>query len=383
MDRSIVILGGGFGGLTSANELRARLGKEHTITLVDKKPKFFMGLAKLWILSGRREFGEGSRDLKLLERKGIKVLEGEVQRIDTSAKVVKTDESELAFDYLIIALGADLAPENLAGFPENAHNLYTVEGVAKLREELQKFNEGKLLVMISGMPFKCPSAPYEATMLMDEILRRREVRNNVDIQIYTPEPQPLPVAGPAVGAQVKAFLSERNIGFNPGSKPKEIDGKNRIVAFDNGNKAKYDLLVGVPTHVVPKVIRDSGLAGPVGWIPVDKKTLQTNVQNIYGIGDCASIMTANNLLVPKLGILAEEEAKVVSRNITNQIQGIESRIQFEGRGTCFVEVGGGRACLAQGDFIAEPAPRIVLDSPSIQAFDLKKEFEASRLAAWF
>jgi sulfide:quinone oxidoreductase len=383
VNNSVVILGGGFGGLAAANGLRARLGREDTITLVDRKPKFFMGLAKLWVLSGRRQLFEGSRDLKRLENKGIKVLVQNVQKIDTVAKVVKMDNDELPFDYLIIALGADLAPENLSGFSENAHNLYTVEGAAKLRNAIQEFNEGKLVVMISAMPFKCPSAPYEAAMLIDEMIRRRKVRDKVDIQIYTPEPQPLPVAGPTVGNQIKNFLSERNIGFNPGSKPSNIDGKEKLVNFDNGKKANYDLLVGVPIHVAPKVIKDSGLAGPAGWIPVDKKTLQTNVPNIYAVGDCASIMTANNLLLPRLGILAEEEAKVVSSNIANQIGGEEMRTHFEGRGTCFVEVGEDRACLAQGDFLAEPSPKIFLDSPSTKALELKKEFEASRLATWF
>jgi sulfide:quinone oxidoreductase len=383
LGKSILILGGGFGGLTSANELRARLGSEHTITLVDKKAKFFMGLAKLWILSGRRELGEGSRDLKLLERKGVKVLEEEVRRIDVSAKLVRTDKDELSFDYLIVALGADLASENLPGFRENAFNFYTVEGAYKLREALQELDKGKVVVVVSAIPFKCPSAPYEAAMLMDEMLRQRWVRNNVDIQIYTPEPQPLPVAGETVGDRVKAFLSERNIGFNPNLKPKKIDGKSKVLNFDNGKRINYDLVAGVPVHVVPKVIKESGLAGPSGWIPVNKRTLQTNVPNIYAIGDCASFMTANSFLVPRLGILAEEEAKIVSTNIANEIVRNDTRVQFEGHGTCFIEVGGGRACLAQGDFLAEPAPKIVIDFPSTQALALKKEFEAFRLAAWF
>lgn len=380
---STVILGGGFGGLTAANELRRQLGKEHKITLVDKKPQFLMGFAKLWVLSGRRKPGEGVGDLKLLEAKGIKFVESEVTSIDLSRKKVTTETGDFSFDYLIIALGADLSPGSVPGFSESAHNLYTVEGAAKLGEQLQRFGEGRLVVLISAMPFKCPSAPYEAAMLMDEMLRNRGVREKVDIQIFTPEPQPLPVAGPAVGAQVKTLLTERGIGFNPGSKPKEIDAMGKSISFENGMKANYDLLAGVPTHVVPKVVKDSGLAGPAGWIPVDKRTLQTNVPNVYAVGDVAAVMTANNLLMPRLGVLAEEEAKVVARNIANQVQGIGMKSQFEGRGMCFVEVGGGKASLAQGEFLAEPAPKIELTSPTIEALEMKREFEASRLATWF
>lgn len=275
--RSILILGGGFGGLTTANELRRQLGKEHKITLVDRKDRFFMGLAKLWVLSGRRQPGEGTGDLNLLRAKGIRFVQSEVMRIDVGLKRVTTGTEDLSFDYLIIALGADLRPEGVPGFTEAAHNLYTVEGAAELRDRLTKFDQGRLMVMISAMPCKCPSAPYEAAMLMDEMLRKRGVRERVDLEIFTPEPQPLPIAGPAVGAQVRSLLSERGIGFNPGSKPKEIDSQGKSVTFENGTKASYDLLAGVPPHVVPKVIGDSKLAGPTGWIPVERRTLQTQV----------------------------------------------------------------------------------------------------------
>jgi len=380
---SIVILGGGFGGLTAANELRRLLGKEHRITLIDKKHQFLMGFAKLGILSGAREPGEGTGDLRRLDAKGIKFVESEITRIDVSRRSATTERGDFPFDRLVIALGADLSPTSVPGFSEGAYNLYAAEGAAELRKRLQRFDEGKLLVMISAMPFKCPSAPYEAAMRMDEMLRKRVVRSKVDIQVFTPESQPLPVAGPAVGAQVRSLLTERGIGFNPGHKPKEIDAKAKSVSFENGTTVNYDLLAGVPVHVVPKVVKDSGLAGPSGWIPVDKRTLQTNLPNVYAVGDVASVMTANNLLMPRLGILAEEEAKVVARNIASQLLGNEAKTLFEGRGMCFVEIGRGMASLAQGEFLSDPAPRIMLASPTAEALEMKRDFEASRLAKWF
>jgi sulfide:quinone oxidoreductase len=381
--KSIVILGGGFGGLTAANDLRLQLGKEHRVTVIDKKSQFFMGLAMLWVLSGQRRPWEKAGDLTRLNAKGIRFIESEVTRIDTYSKRVSTTDGEIPFDYLIMALGADQSPESVPGFAAGALDLYTVEGAAELYERLKKFDHGKLMVMISAVPLKCPSAPYEAAMLMDEMLRKKGVRDKIDIQVFTPEPQPLPIAGPTVGAQVMSLLSEKGIGFNPRSKPKEIDAKSRTVTFENGTKANYDLLAGVPTHVVPNVTRNSTLAGPSGWIPVDRGTLQTRIPDIFAIGDVAQVMTANNLPMPKLGTLAEEEAKVVARNIVHALFGEESRTRYEGNGTCFVEVGGGKACLARGEFLAHPAPRVVLDRPTVEALELKRSFEASRMAEWF
>jgi len=380
---STVVLGGGFGGLTAANELRQRLGKEHQVVVIDREPQFSMGLAKLWVLSGRREYGEGARDRSLLEAKGIKFVEAEAIRIDAAGRRVVTTVGDFGFDYLIIALGADLLPESVNGFTAGAINFYTFEGAAELRDRLRELETGRLVVMVSSAPFKCPSAPYEAAMLMDAVARERGVRGGVDIQIFTPEPQPLPMAGPLVGSQVRALLIERGIRFNPDSKPKLIDARRRRVYFENGAEAEYDLLAGVPGHAVPKVIRDSGLAGPSGWIPVEGKSLRTGVPNVFAVGDVAGVKMANGLLMPKLGMLAEQEGAVVAKNIANELVGIGARSEFDGHGTCFVEVGGGRACPARGEFLAEPSPRVLFEPPTAEAFTQKKEFEASRLAAWF
>lgn len=381
--RSILILGGGFGGLTAANDLRKRLGREHKITVVDKQPRFVMGLSKLWILTGRKSLGEVSGDLNLLNSKGIRFVQAEVTQIDARRRKVSTTAGEIPFDYLIIALGADLSPGSVPGFSEGAYNFYSVEGAAKLAERLKEFNSGKLMVLVSSTPFKCPTAPYEASMMIYDMLRKKGVTGEVHIEIYTPEPQPLLVAGPEMGARVRALLTERGIVFNPVSKPKEIDPNVRTVTFENGTKAGYDLLAGVPAHVVPQVIKDSWLSGPAGWIPVDKNTLQTKIPNVFAIGDVAVVTMANNLPMPKVGVLAEEEAKVVAANIALDIHGSEMKEEFGGLGTCFVEVGGGQATLIRGAFLAEPAPRIMLDPPSAATLQLKEQFEVQHLSAWF
>lgn len=381
----ILILGGGFGGITAANQLRERLGKEHQIIMIDKKSSFLMGLAKLWILSGQREPGDQTRDLKMLEKKGIRIVQSEIRKIDTAAKTVATTTRDFKFRYLIIALGAETSPEAVPGFVEGAYDLYdeSLRGVLRLREALRKFDGGRTLLTIFGLPFKCPPAPYEAAFLIDEILRKKGARDKTDFQFFTPEPFPLPVGGATAGTVVKNLLAERNIYYNPGRKPKQVDPKNKSVAFEDGTVVKYDLLVGVPIHTVPKVVRESGLAGPSGWIPVDKRTLQTSWPNIYAVGDVAGVMTANNLLLPRSGILAEEEAKVVANNIATNLLGRGEFRKFEGEGTCFLEVGEGKAALVEGKFLAEPLPKVQVSQPSTDALQIKKEFESSRIDSWF
>ncbi len=380
---TVLILGGGFGGLTVATELRRRLAREHRIVLVDRRPSFYMGLAKLWVLSGHRAIEPGTRELAQLERKGIEVVQATVTGIRTGDTTVTTTAGDLTYDYLIIALGADLAPERIPGFAEAAHNLYDLEGVGRLRTAIERFDGGRLLLVIFATPFKCPPAPYEASLLIHDLLERRGVRGRTEVAFFTPEPQPLPVAGPVTGETVKRWLAEAKIGYRPKRKPTAVDPGEKIVIFEDGAREKYDLLVGVPPHRVSTVVEQSGLAGPAGWIPVDRQTLRLRDPGVFAIGDVAAVMTANHLLLPRAGIFAEQEGMVVAQNIAAEISGLPPTERFEGRGYCFMEVGGGKASLVEGEFFAEPQPTLTLPAPSVENFERKKEFERSRLQAWF
>src|SRR5215216_5753614 len=117
--KQVLILGAGFGGLASANLLRKSLQKEECqITVIDKNQYFMMGLVNLWILSGTRRLENSQVALNNLETKGIKFLNDEIIRIDPSQNNVttKTNHNKLQYDYLIIALGAELAPKLIDGF---------------------------------------------------------------------------------------------------------------------------------------------------------------------------------------------------------------------------------------------------------------------------
>ena len=160
--KTIVILGGGVGGLVTANELRERLGKEHRVILVDREGRHIFWPSLLWVQVGLRDPDKIVRDLARLEKKGIEVLKGEVESIDPERKTVRVDNAELAADYVVISLGAQLAPEKIPGLAEGGHNLYSLEGATAIRDSLKKVDEGRVVVLTAGIPYKCPAAPYEA-----------------------------------------------------------------------------------------------------------------------------------------------------------------------------------------------------------------------------
>jgi sulfide:quinone oxidoreductase len=381
MGTNVLILGAGFGGLAAAHELRNGLGTEHKITIVDKQPLFFMGLTKLWVLDGRRAVGDGPGNRTRLSQKGIDFVEGEVASIDVQGKIVQVGKQKLGFDYLVIALGADYSPAATPGFLQYAKNLYTESGCAEIRDELRSINSGSITILVCGLPFKCPPAPYEAAFIIDSLLRGRGVRGSVSMQIVSPEPHPLTILGPEAGKGVTDLLSERGIGYHPSERVKEI--RPGIIFTESGKQFAQTLILAVPTHIAPLVVKKAGLLDQSGWIPVDPKTLATSYAAVYAIGDCAAAKIPRGQLLPRAGILAEEEGKVVAANLIREITGGGSRQEFRGEGVCFMETGDGKAAPVRANFYAEPVPKWEFTPPSAEGFRGKQQFVEDRMKDWF
>ena len=381
MGKHILILGAGFGGLTAAHELRKRLGVEHRVTVVDKQPLFFMGLTKLWVLDGRRSVGDRPGNRSLLAQKGIDFLEGEVAGISVEDKFVQVGRQKLAYDYLIIALGADYSMSAPPGLVKHAKNLYLESGCAEIRDELRSIDSGNITILVCGLPFKCPPAPYEAAFLIDDLLRTRGVRGRVAMRMVTPEPHPLPILGVEAGKIVTKLLTEREIDYHPSERVKEI--RPGIMLTESGKQFSQTLLLAVPAHVAPAVVKSAGLVDQSGWIPVNPKTLATEHPDVYAIGDCAGPRTVKGQLLPRAGILAEEQGKIVAANLTREIGGDARREEFQGRGVCFMEVGGGRAAPVKANFYAEPTPTWEVTHPNAEGFREKQQFVEDRMKAWF
>lgn len=382
MDR-IVILGGGFAGLTLAHELEP-LAKEGQVdvVLVDRNDRFMMGLTKQWVLVGRRSAAEGERAYASLQAKHVQFVHDDLVAIDLAARTVRTRSRRLPYDHLVVALGAELAPELVPGFVEGAYNLYDLPSVLRLRSALAHLDEGTVVVAVTATPFKCPPGPYEYALLIADILEGQGVGNRVQILITTPEPRPLPVANVAAGEAIKAMLAGRGIDARFGFKPKGIDAASRTIAYENGEHLEYAILAAVPPHRAPKVVRDAGLADASGFVPVELGTFRSSVPDIYAVGDVATMKLPNGNPHPKAGVFAEAQAHVVARNLAASIAGGEPAT-YPGRGVCFVDTGHGTAAAAEIDIFAEGGPHVRIETPSREGLEGKRQFEAERFRVWF
>ena len=390
--KRILILGAGFGGLTTANILRKNLSlysNEHQISIVDSKDYFIMGLVNLWILSGTRTLEDSKVALSRLENKGIRYLNGKIEAIDPVSRTVTikgTSTLRLEYDYLVIALGAEFALENVKGFLENGgFNLYDAEQVPKLREKILSLKKGRIAICITSLPYKCPPAPFEASLLINNILVKNGTRDSIKIDIYAPTPIALPVAGSKVSQDVISLLNDSHINFHPLHKIKTVLDK-KIIEFENGNKVEYDLLVAIPPHRVPEVIRNSNLIKEgQNWIKVDRFSLKTDYQNVFAIGDVNEIKVNENVAIPKAGVFAEAQAKVVSQQIIDDILNNRDKLsssKFDGKGFCFMEVGDMKAGYVSADFYNKAGPVTLLEPPSKESYEKKLDFEKSKISEW-
>ena len=375
----VVILGGGFGGLSAANEIRNTISSsEVKITVIDKKDWFMVGFAKLWIINGTRTFENSIGSLNGLQKKEIEFIKDKIISINLEYKNVETKSKTISFDFLIISMGAVLTPQKIPGLEENGYNLYDHNQLSEIHEKLQNIKSGKIAISIMGMPYKCPPAPFEASLLIDFMLRKRGIRNSVQIDFYSPAPITLPAAGSEVSKQILELVHSEEIIFHNSSKIKSVQNKKLI--FEN-NEADFDLLLAIPPHIAPKVIYDSGLAKEPGFIPIDRDC-KTPIENVFAVGDVTSLSVAENMAVPKAGIFAEGEGITVAKNIISKIQSKEETTLFDGKGGCFIESGRDTASVIEVDMFTNDKPSTNLTESTSDNLSKKIEFEKERLSKW-
>lgn len=384
-----VILGGGFGGLAAANALRRALPGAHAVTMIDPTRRFLVGAGKTWVMLGERKFEEVSADRARLLEPGVALLAAEATAIDLAGRTVQTTAGSVRWDYLVIALGATLRLDAVPGL-DGAHTFYTVEGAEKLRPVLADFTDGEIALLIPKAPFKCPPAPYEAAMLLHEYFAKRGRGEAVRLKLYTVEGTPMATAGPEMGQYIRGELASRGIGFFPQKAVARVDQGGRKIEFADGTSAGFDLLIAVPPHEAPAIVKAANLLGPSGWIAVDPKTLEVKAVptegRVYAVGDITSVPLPGRfkpdvpLSLPKAGVMAAAQGEVVGQRIAAQINGQNPTAVFAGEGFCYLELGGACAVKANGAFFSLPHPVMNKQPPSAEQLADKLAWVARNLA---
>jgi sulfide:quinone oxidoreductase len=354
----IVVIGGGVGGTLAANLLARKLRREidhrdATVTVIDERGEHVYQPGFMYIAMGH-ERPEALRrtERSLLDRR-VALEIGRVSRVDEgSARVELEDGRHVGYDQLIIASGSRIVPEEIPGFAEEAHHFYGPEAAQRLRAALDRFQGGRIVICIAGMPYKCPPAPLEVAFLIDHELRERGIRSRAEIHYCSPIGRAFTIE--SVSDMATPILAEKGIELHTFFNVETLDPAQHTVQSLEGEELPYDLLILVPPHRGAQFLVDSGLAAGPGWLPTDPHTLQVGGRpNVYAIGD------ATDLPLSKAGSTAHFEAPVVTERVAASVQGREpsgKHASYEGRVMCFFEVGDGKGTLLQFDYEHPPRP---------------------------
>ncbi len=377
MRTRVVVLGAGFGGLELTTILSDTFGDTIDIVLVDKGDTFVFGFSKLDVMFGRQTADAVRHPYKSIVKAGVRFVQSTVRSIDPAGRRAVTDHGTFEADVLVVALGADLDPAATPGLVEGGHEFYTVAGAFALRDVLPKFEKGPAIVGVTGKSFKCPPAPSETALLLHDYLTARGRRAATEITVVMPFGTPIPPS-PDTSKAILAAFAERGIRFVKDNLVKALDPKRKVALLSDGAELPYELFLGIPVHRVPQVVVESGLAADAyGWVPVNKKTLETSFPGVYAVGD------VNGVGTPKAGVFAEGAARVVAAAITAQLRGGAAPDPYEGAGSCYVEFGHELVGRVDVNFLGGPKPTGTFQEPSDALVAEKRHFGSSRVARWF
>jgi sulfide:quinone oxidoreductase len=186
MSERIVVLGAGFGGLELATMLSETLGEGAQVTLIDKSDSFVFGFSKLDIMFRGAAQDSVRMYYRDIAKPGVRVLRETITAIDPEARTVLTDVGTHEADVLVIALGADYDMDSTPGLAEVGNEFYSVAGAERLAGIIPSFSRGHAVIGICGAPFKCPPAPSECALMLDDELTARGVRDACEISIVMP-----------------------------------------------------------------------------------------------------------------------------------------------------------------------------------------------------
>ncbi|VAX28160.1 Sulfide:quinone oxidoreductase, Type III [hydrothermal vent metagenome] len=370
--KKLLILGAGTAGTMMLNKLANELdSSEWSITIVDQYETHYYQPGFLFIPFGIYNKKDVIKPKRDFFPTGVEVIISGIDKIEPKEnRVLLQNNQVLTYDYLIIATGTKIRPEETEGMMDelwhkNVFDFYTVEGAIALADFFKRWEGGKLVLNITEMPIKCPVAPLEFVFLADSYFTERGIRDKVDIHFVTPLPGAF--TKPRASSILGDFLTKKNIHLTPDFNIARVDNENKKIVSWDETEIPFDVLVTIPTNMGDDAIERSGMGDELNFIPTDKQTLMVEgYDNIFAIGDCT------NLPSSKAGSVAHFEADILFENFLDIIEGRKPRAKFDGHANCYIESGFGKGILIDFNYDTEPLPG-KFPLPGVGPFSLLEE----------
>ncbi len=350
MVAKIIVVGAGTGGTAVANKLHKKLKSKAEITVVDPTFKHPYQPGTLFSMFRRETQKSLIKDGRKLFPKAVNLVEDAVKLIKTEEKKVETVGGKtLDYDYIVLSAGARYAFETAEWWNESIHEFYTMDGADKLADALDDFNGGTIVVSIADIPYKCPPAPVEAAMLIDDFYKKKKMRDKVKIVYTSPLSRAFSIE--TTNIRVEQYLKEKNIEWLTLFNVEDVDTEERVIYSMEGDDIDYDMLIMVPPHRGHQFLIDSVIAKGHGWIPTNRETLEVEGQeNMWALGDGTNIATS------KAGSTAHYSAPVIAANIAALVKGQEPKGIYDGHVQCFFLTEMGKSMFIDFNYSKPPKP---------------------------
>jgi sulfide:quinone oxidoreductase len=330
--KKLVILGHGTGGTIIATKMREKLPeREWDITVIDRDWQHHYQPGWLFIPFGIYTKNDCIKPKSKFVPPGVSLVLDEIVEIDPEQRLVKTKQATFNYDWLVVATGCGINPEEVEGmlgegWGKDIHNFYTLDGALALENKMKYFQKGRVVLNIAELPFKCPVAPLEFCFMSDWFFDVHGVRNNIEIELVTPLPGAF--TKPQASAMLGNLAAEKNIMITPNFQISGVDAGRKVITSYDGREVNYDLLVSIPPNFGAQCIIDSNMGDPMGYMDTDHNTLKAkNFDRVYVIGDAANVPTS------KAGAVAHYEADVVAENLLREIDGQPPWPDYDGHAT--------------------------------------------------
>ena len=369
---NVVIVGGGYGGVSVANQLK-RENPEISVTLIEEKPFFVSCPMSNHFLVGLIDFGSLCFSYNSLEAKGIKVVRDKVLDIDFGKKVVRVSEGYIAYDFLVLSPGIEYDIEdkpfyyesliyNPPAFRPGSEHLF-------LKKLLDEFEGGNIVITVPPPPYRCPPAPYERAALIASMIKK----NKLKAQIFFIDANERPIINSDGFLSAYYELYADVATYITSSQVKDVDVGKKIVRTTHGD-FNYDLACIIPPMKANSLLEKVGLLKKgEKWVEVNPLTFETKIPNVFVIGDAAQSY------LPKSGYAAYSEGKLVAKIINVRIKGKDVKEEYM-QMICYAMVSDKEAIMTETSFRYDNVNRRFI--PSHREDNIRKEATAKRYEEW-
>ncbi|RJR47477.1 MAG: NAD(P)/FAD-dependent oxidoreductase [Desulfobacteraceae bacterium] len=352
--KKILVLGSGAAGTMVANKLQQKVGDNGwQVTIIDNDELHHYQPGWLFIPFGVYTAQDCVKPKRDFIPQGVEFVLDEVIHVDADKRRVEGKKGRYDYDWLVIASGCRIVPEEVEGMMEgwqkDIHTFYTLQGATELYKKMKYFDSGRLVVDIAELPFKCPVAPIEFIFMADWYFRVKGVRDKVEIELVSPLADIFtkPMAARTFGS----FAEKKNINFTGNFDFSRVNSSEKTIESYKGDKVHYDLLVSIPPNFGAKFIGESGIGDPMCYVDTDHHSLKAKkLERVYVIGDATNVPTS------KAGAVAHYESDTLVENLLREMEGQLPKPTFDGHATCFICSGYERALLIDFNYQTEPLP---------------------------